>query len=57
MATYFRCLGAVLAVKEFGHGTSFDRVDRVVIEPGRVAGNDDVVRLIRNVVFRLPQVI
>lgn len=28
-------------------------MDGIVIEPGRIARNDDVMRLVRNVVFRL----
>ena len=43
---HFRRFRSILRVEEFAQGAFLDRVDRVVIEPGRVTGNDDVMRLL-----------
>ena len=44
---HFWRLGLVLSIEEFREGTSLDGVDGTVVEPGSVAGDDDVVGLLR----------
>ena len=46
-------LALVLVVEELWQGALLDAVDGVVVEPGRVAGNDDVVRLLGSVILHL----
>lgn len=48
---YLRGLGLVLAVEELGQGSLLHRVYRVVVEPRRVARNDDVMGLLGHIVF------
>ena len=42
---HFRCLGSVLSVEELRQASPLDDVYAVVVEPGGVAGDDDVVLL------------
>ena len=50
---YLGRLGAVLAIKKFWKGSSFNRVNRVVIKPSCVAWNNDMVRLVCYVIVML----
>ena len=54
--SHFWSFGLVLSIEEFGESPSLDSVDGIVVKPGRVAGDDDVVGLFCHVVlvFLLP---
>lgn len=51
MFLHFGGLGLVLAVEELGQAAALVDVDGVVVEPGGVAGYDDVVGLLRHVLL------
>lgn len=53
---YLRGFGFVLAVEEFGQSTTFNRMNRIVIEPSGITGNDDVMGLICDVIVVLHKV-
>lgn len=48
-----RSLGLVFAVEELRQSSLLDGVNRVVIKPSGITGNDNMVRLFRHIVFRL----
>ena len=49
--SHFWCLRFVLAIKELGQCTLLNRVNAFIVEPGGVAGDDNVVLLSTHVVF------
>jgi len=47
----FWSLGLVLAVKELGESPPLNGMNTIIVKPGSVAGNDDVVGLFSHVVL------
>ena len=44
--SHFWCLGFVLSIEIFWEGTPLNGVDGTVVEPGSIAGDDDVMGLL-----------
>ena len=54
--SHFWSFGLVLSIEELGESPSLDSMDGIVVKPGRVAGDDDVMGLFCHIVliFLLP---
>jgi hypothetical protein len=50
---YLWSLGTIFAIEKFGQSATFDGVNRIIIKPGGVAGNNDVVSLVSDIIVML----